>query len=269
MTLPVAQRWFERRKVDDAITHLWEPHVDAMMRCNIWHVRGRERDLLVDSGMGVASLAEAARDLFEHPLTAVATHAHADHVGGHHEFAERAVHPLEAELLKTPPYGSLNALKAFGRSGLAMLHRMGLEMPEGLLIDALPHAGYDPEAYAIPAAAATRLLEEGDRLDLGDRSFEVLHLPGHSPGSIGLWEPATGTLFSGDALYDGPLLDELERSSIPDYVRTMERLIALPVTVVHGGHEPSFGRERLRELCRAYLERRRPSAAPSTRHARA
>ena len=258
MSLPVAQRWFERRKVDDAVTHLWEPHVDAMMRCNIWHVRGRARDLLVDSGMGVASLAEAARDLFQQPLTAVATHAHADHVGGHHEFAERAVHPLEAALLQHPPYASLDALKAFGREGIDRLRQQGLEMPEGLLIDALPRAGYDPERdYAIPPAPPTRLLAEGDLLDLGDRSFEVLHLPGHSPGSIGLWEAGTGTLFSGDALYDGPLLDELERSSIPDYIRTMERLIALPVTVVHGGHEPSFGRERLRELCRAYLERRR------------
>ena len=48
---------------------------------------------------------------------------------------------------------------------------------------------------------------EGDVIDLGDRAFEVLHLPGHSPGSIGLWDPAAGTLFSGDAIYDGPLLE--------------------------------------------------------------
>ena len=33
----------------------------------------------------------------------------------------------------------------------------------------------------------------------------------------------------------------------------MERLLALPVNVVHAGHDPSFGRERLRELVRAYL----------------
>ena len=48
-------------------------------------------------------------------------------------------------------------------------------------------------------------------VDIGNRHFEVLHLPGHSPGSIGLWEEASGTLFSGDAVYDGPLLDELGR----------------------------------------------------------
>ena len=81
----------------------------------------------------------------------------------------------------------------------------------------------------------------------------MLHLPGHSPGSIGLWEAATGTLFSGDAVYDGPLLDELPGSDIDHYCRTMERLIDLPVTVVHPGHDPSFGRTRLRELAARLL----------------
>ena len=80
-----------------------------------------------------------------------------------------------------------------------------------------------------------------------------MHLPGHSPGSIGLWEPATGLLFSGDALYDGPLLDQLDGSDTEAYVRTMQRLRQLPVTVVHAGHEASFGRERLVALCDAYL----------------
>jgi glyoxylase-like metal-dependent hydrolase (beta-lactamase superfamily II) len=84
-----------------------------------------------------------------------------------------------------------------------------------------------------------------------------MHLPGHSPGSIGLWEQSTGTLFSGDAIYDGPLLDELAESSIDDYCRTMDRLLTLPVTTVHGGHDPSFGRERLHELANAYLRKRR------------
>ena len=58
------------------------------------------------------------------------------------------------------------------------------------------------------------IVEEGDIVDIGNRHFEVLHLPGHSPGSIGLWEASTGTLFSGDALYDGPLLDQLPTSGL-------------------------------------------------------
>ena len=70
-----------------------------------------------------------------------------------------------------------------------------------------------------------------------------------SLGGIGLWEAATGTLFSGDTIYDGPLLEDV----IDDYIATMERLRALPVSVVHGGHEPSFGRKRMIEICDRYL----------------
>ena len=99
-------------------------------------------------------------------------------------------------------------------------------------------------------------MDEGDVIDLGDRHFEVLHLPGHSAGSIGLWEAASGTLFSGDAVYDGPLLDRLPESDIGAYVQTMKRLRELPVRVVHAGHEPSFGRERLHEIIDAYLKKR-------------
>jgi glyoxylase-like metal-dependent hydrolase (beta-lactamase superfamily II) len=120
----------------------------------------------------------------------------------------------------------------------------------------VPSEDYNPRSYAVLPAPATRIVQEGDVIDIGYRRFEVLHLPGHSPGSIGLWEAETGTLFSGDAIYDGPLLDELPGSDIPTYVSTMKRLRQLPVSVVHAGHDPSFGRVRLRELCDAYLAKR-------------
>ena len=61
MALPIADRWFERRRIDDSITLLWEPHVVELMRCNIWHVRGRDRDLVIDTGMGVMSLSTSWR----------------------------------------------------------------------------------------------------------------------------------------------------------------------------------------------------------------
>jgi glyoxylase-like metal-dependent hydrolase (beta-lactamase superfamily II) len=93
-------------------------------------------------------------------------------------------------------------------------------------------------------------------IDLGDRVFEVLHLPGHSPGSIGLWEARSGILFSGDAIYDGPLLDEIPGSDIAVYRETMRRLQGLPARIVHGGHDPSFDGRRLQDLARQYLEKR-------------
>ncbi|MGE0424277.1 MAG: MBL fold metallo-hydrolase [Reyranellaceae bacterium] len=254
MGFRIADRWFEFRRIDDDVTLIWEPHVVPLIRCNIWHVRGRGRDLLVDTGLGMASLRAAARHLFEKKLTAVATHAHYDHVGGLHEFDDRVIHRAEAGWMAEERPASLYG----GTKGDALLESIraaGYDIPPELFT-AVPTGGYDPRAYRVLPAPATRTVDEGDVIDIGVRRFEVLHLPGHSPGSIGLWEAHTGTLFSGDALYDGPLLDELPGSDIAAYVRTMERLRELPVRVVHAGHDPSFGRERLRELCDAYLARR-------------
>ena len=123
------------------------------------------------------------------------------------------------------------------------------------LLDALPRAGYDVDTYAVTPRQANHTLVDGDVLDLGDVAFEVLHLPGHSPDSIGLFDRASAVLFSGDAVYDGPLLDGFYDGYAEQYTATMERLRALPVDVVNGGHEASFGRDRLIELCDAYLAR--------------
>lgn len=121
----------------------------------------------------------------------------------------------------------------------------------------MPHEDFDVGAYRVRPVTPTRVVDEGDVVDLGDRRFTVLHLPGHTPGEIGLWEEATGTLFSGDCVYEsGVLLDELPESNIGDYVRSMDRLRDLPVRVVHGGHDERFDRERLLELIDAYVTTR-------------
>ena len=62
MSIRIADHWFERKTIDEEITMLWEPNVDPLVRCNIWHVRGRDKDMLIDTGLGVCSLREAARD---------------------------------------------------------------------------------------------------------------------------------------------------------------------------------------------------------------
>ena len=250
----LANRWFERRTLADGITLLWEPHVHPLLRCNIWHVRGRSRDLLVDTGLGVASLAAEIRDLVDKPLLAVATHVHYDHVGSLHEFAERAMHRIEApRMARYREFASLRA--ADFPSGFVDGYGVTAGFA-GQLLDAYPHARFEIAEYSVQSAPITRELEDGDVIDLGDRHFEVLHLPGHSPGSIGLLDHVAETLFSGDAIYDGLLLDELPDSSIPDYLVTMRRLRALPVRVVHAGHEPSFDRARLAELVDAYIAAR-------------
>ena len=255
MNIAIADRWFGRRRVDDDVTLLWEPHVDRLIRCNIWHVRGRDRDLLVDTGLGIVSLTEAARDLFGKQVVAVATHTHYDHVGSLHEFAIRLVHRAEAAMMADFTDFATLLTADLDPDILTRLRSIGLAEADAL-ISAYPDAGYDPASYRVSSVSPTQIVEEGDAIDLGDRRFEVLHLPGHSPGSIGLWEAASGTLFSGDVIYDGVLIDNLPTSDVADYIRTMKRLRELPVRTVHGGHKPSFGRERLVAIIDDYLRRK-------------
>ena len=256
MTLKVAENWFERRNVDEDITLMWEPYVVPLARCNIWHIRGRDRDLLIDSGMGVSSLRTAARDLFEHQTIALATHSHFDHTGCFHEFEQRIAHPIEKNEFSSDSLTSLR-VDAIPDEELRYLDRVGYGLTSEYLITALPSEDFPIDSWRQTPAVPTWLVEEGDVIDLGNRLLEVMHLPGHSPGSIGLWEASTGTLFSGDAIYDGPLLDELPESDIDVYMNTMERLMKLPVNVVHAGHDPSFDSKRLREIAQKYLEFRR------------
>jgi glyoxylase-like metal-dependent hydrolase (beta-lactamase superfamily II) len=253
--MQVAESWFEIRRIGEGLTHITEPYADSFIRANLWHVRGRDRDLLVDAGLGVASVRRAGGDLFDgREVVAVATHSHYDHTGGMHEFSERLIHELDALALVDPPRPLLKTAD-LPPVYLELMARQGYEL-EGEFLTAYPDASFDPAEFRIQPAPATRLIGEGDVIDLGDRAFHVLHLPGHTPGSIALWEDETALLFSGDVVYDGPLLDELPGSNIREYVRTMKRLRELPVTAVHGGHEGSFGRERLIEIIDEYLARR-------------
>jgi glyoxylase-like metal-dependent hydrolase (beta-lactamase superfamily II) len=242
-----AEHWYRVRHLAHGITHIDEQHIDPFYRCNIWHVRGRDSDLLVDSGMGVVSLCAQVPWLRERPVLAVASHAHFDHVGNHHEFAERACHPAEAHIL-AEPRGDWNLADRFAVVDM---------------FTALPPGGYCQADYQVQASPATRLVEAGDVIDLGDRVFEVLHVPGHSPGSIALWEQSTGILFSGDAVYDGPLVEDAYHANSAHYQDSMQRLATLPVSTVHGGHFASFGRDRYQTLIAEYLAGHRAPGCPA------
>ena len=251
--LKVADRWFEHRRVDDRLFLFWEPHVHPLLRCNVWLARGRDADLLVDTGLGVSSLKAALAPVLDKPVVAVATHIHYDHVGSLHEFDNKVMHEDEADRMADYREFQPLAMSDFPPDFLSAFADPAFDE---WLVNAVPSAGYEPANYAVVSTTPTRRVVDGDVIDLGDRSFEVLHLPGHSPGSMGLYEAQSRTLFSGDAIYDGELLDELPDSSIPDYVATMRRLRQLDVQVVHGGHEASFGQHRLHELVDAYLAMR-------------
>jgi hypothetical protein len=97
---PVAATWFSTRQVADGITLITEPHVDALIRANFYHVRGSEADLIVNTGTGIAPLAWVLGGLMDpaKQVIAVATHTHYDHVGGMHECRRTRRLPMAGDL---------------------------------------------------------------------------------------------------------------------------------------------------------------------------
>jgi glyoxylase-like metal-dependent hydrolase (beta-lactamase superfamily II) len=240
-THPVdAAHWYETIRMSHDVTLIHEPWIKPFFRCNMWYVRGRDRDLLFDTGLGHFSLRDHVALVTERVPICVASHTHFDHIGCHHEFGERCVHEAEAEILADP------------RNEWTLADRYATED----MFDR-PPSGWDSARYRVRPAPAGRVLVHGDAFDLGDRRFEVIHTPGHSPGGIGLFERATGIFLSGDIIYDGPLIDDAYNSDREAYATTLEALSTLPVSIVHGGHFPSFGPTRLRQLIDEYIAGRR------------
>jgi hypothetical protein len=176
---PIADAWYRRLDMDHGVVRLWEPHVHPLEQANFWHVRGRDRDLLIDSGMGIVPLRESFPDLFgDREVIAFATHTHIDHIGAIHEFEHRWVHPAEAQKLASPS-GIVTLRCADIPAALCDIFvRAGYPPFDEWLIDAFPHADYDPARYRLRGGAPTRLVTERDVIDLGDRRFELSAFPG-------------------------------------------------------------------------------------------
>ncbi|NKB62686.1 MAG: MBL fold metallo-hydrolase [Gammaproteobacteria bacterium] len=230
-------KWFSVTRIDEHISLIHENHIASWMRCNIWHIRGRHRDLLIDSGMGLVPLKPFVSRFSDQSVTAISSHGHFDHMGGAHEFEHHWGHPGDSNIYANPT----------GCNTLAD------DFVSAEVIKTDPFDGFDIAEYRVKPAPLTGYLDDGDIIDLGDRILHVLHLPGHSPGSIALYDPAEKTLFSGDIIYDGGLIDDAYHSSTEIYEESLRRLRELPVSVVHGGHEGSFGQSRMIELIDLFL----------------
>jgi glyoxylase-like metal-dependent hydrolase (beta-lactamase superfamily II) len=255
-SLPVQDPWFAVSQLSPGLFRITEPRCHRWVRANSFLILGCERDVLVDSGMGIAALRPILDRLSTRPRLVFTTHAHVDHVGSHPEFADCdiLVHPAEADELARPGRQGLRFPKRSAKE-LAELRRSGIE-PSDFMLEAVPFAGYDLEAYRRAPVKPTRLVSEGDIVETGDREFRVLHLPGHSAGSIALWERSSGSLFSGDAIYDGVIVDNLPGSDVKVYRDTMMRIAELRVARVFGGHNAPMTRVQMLDVIVEYLASR-------------
>jgi len=148
---------------------------------NMYLVEGRERALLIDTGLGIARLTPFLKTLTSKPVTVVNTHGHPDHAGGNFEFQSAYAHPAEFAAIRsmnTPASRSASVANA-SKNGTA------------------------PDRITPAEAAAAQCPEllpvrEGHRFDLGGRYLEVIYSIGHTPGEIVLLDAANKQLFTGD-----------------------------------------------------------------------
>lgn len=231
------QPWFETTVLAPGITRFIEPHVHGFFRANLYRIEGRDFDIQLDFGVGVRSLPEVS-PATGRPVLAIASHAHVDHVGSFHEYGRRAGHPIEA-----------HTFAEMDDAGTLASVFVGIELP----VTALPAPDWTILNYKLMPAPLTEFLDEGDVVDLGNRTFTVLHLPGHSPGSIALLDEHNGDFFSADAIYDEGLVDDIPGADVEAYLRTMHRLASLDVGAVYAGHGEVMDREQMQRVARDYI----------------
>ncbi|EDU38576.1 MBL fold metallo-hydrolase [Clostridium sporogenes] len=181
-------------------------------------LNGTERSLLLDTGLGICNIYDEVIKLTDKPVTAVATHIHWDHIGGHKFFPDFYAHEDELNWLN-------------GEFPLT------LEQIKDMVVDRcdLPE-GYNVDNYRFFQGTPTMVLKDNDIIDIGGRSIQVLHTPGHSPGHICFFEKERGYLFTGDLVYKDTLFAYYPSTDPKAYLKSIERVATLPVKKVFPAH---------------------------------
>lgn len=166
-------------------------------------VEGRDKALLIDTMTGLRGLPAFVATLTDLPVEAALTHGHMDHAGGVFEFGRCYIHPADIPMLD-------------GRTLPARVGYVRGQLPPGEAPEASAFVPDGPVEF-VP-------LKAGDKLDLGGRVLEVLHVPGHTRGSLCYLDTASGDFFAGDACNNNTLLMMDVSATIEEY---LEALLAL------------------------------------------
>lgn len=181
-------------------------------------INGSERSLLIDTGLGICNIYNEIVKLTDKPITVIATHIHWDHIGGHKYFPDFYAHEDELNWLN-------------GEFPLTM------QQIKGMVIDRcdLPE-GYDVNKYEFFQGNPTKVMRGNEIVDIGNRCVQVLHTPGHSPGSMCFWESERGYLFTGDLVYKDTLFAYYPSTDPQAYLNSLECVSSLPVKRVFPAH---------------------------------
>jgi glyoxylase-like metal-dependent hydrolase (beta-lactamase superfamily II) len=188
-------------------------------RSNFYLVQGDEASCMIDGGWGFCV---NLLDWLPQPtktLIAIGTHSHYDHIGHLSVATRRFGHREEAYIFRDPTIEATQASPFLaGRPCLA----------DGNSID--------ERSVRQHSCPLTNFLDEGDEIDLGGRVLRVLHTPGHSPGSISVFDEATSTLFCGDVLLEGGIYDDIPGADRDVLLNSHDRLASFCFDRLLPGH---------------------------------
>ena len=206
ITAPVVTDW------GDGIYNILMP-----IRFNTYLVLGEERALLIDTGMGVGSLKSVVETITDLPVQVLNTHGHPDHAGGNSEFGPAMISPADKATA-----GKMANLE-FRKVDLA--RTLNGKHPE-LIEKLLPDSG-----------APFILLEDGEVIDIGNRRLTVYFTPGHSPGSVCVYDEKTGTLFGGDTIQPNIGLSTKDGATLRELLAGLKKIAQLNITRIMYGHD--------------------------------
>lgn len=209
--------WFTVEKIDDSTFAISEyKHFE---KAHSYLLLGIDKAILIDTGLGISNVKEVVDSLTSLPIEVLTTHVHWDHIGGHKYFKNFAVHKNEVNWISGNFPLSLDKV-------VQNLTRQECDFPKDFNIN----------KYKIFHGKPTRILKDGDVIDLGGREIEVIHTPGHSPGHCCFYEMDKKYLYTGDLVYSGTL-DMFYSSTNPlDFYNSIKKIKRLDISRILPAH---------------------------------
>lgn len=245
--VPVTGGWFEVYSVVPGVFAIYEPHQSEETIGYL--ILGQKQALLFDTGMGIGDLKALTAQLTKLPIVVLNSHTHVDHVGGNWQFD--TILSMDTDFTRRNARGSRQAAQA--------------EIAPGEICGDLPK-GFDRKDYATRPWKIAAYKHDGDRIDLGGRSLQIISTPGHTPDAICLLDRSAGLLFTGDTYYPGPIYLYLPETNLDAYAASIKHLAALApqVKMVLGAHNaPLAPPSVLPRLVSAFEAVRSGKIAPS------
>jgi glyoxylase-like metal-dependent hydrolase (beta-lactamase superfamily II) len=214
-----SDEWLDVRRIHDDLyvftDWLGETHPRfGAIYTHSYLLLGSERAALIDTGIGFADLRHCVEAVTDLPIDVLLTHNHSDHIGGSFGFDTVCVAAGDAEQLA-------RGLRPQDAGSVAEYEsRNQRRAPADLRFDDY----LKPDRWA---RRADRVLQDGEVVELGDRSLEVITTPGHTPGSACFLDTGGGRLFTGDTMFEGTLNLQLDSSDFGAYPASVERLAAV------------------------------------------